>query len=182
MAVHHEILAAAKRLGAERGDWTFAPDEIVRALPHLNPSTVRTHVTSRCCENAPRNHPHKWAYFRRIRRGWYRVLPAMRGEYAGGTRSDRVAESRTACDVTRPASTSRRDAIHGVVSRSAGYFVAECLEIAVVTQGHTLDETMANLKEAISLHLDGEDPAVLGLAPSPRLVITYETVLSGAAP
>ena len=178
MPVHEDVLAAARRLGAERGDWTFTPDEIVRALPHLNPSTVRTHVTSRCCDNAPKNHPHKWAYFRRVDRGVYKVLPAMRGDTRSRARSARVAESRSRYGAT--VATSARDAIHGVLSRSAGHFVAECLEIAVVTQGRTLDETIANLKEAIALHLEGEDPASLGLAPSPRLVVTYETALSGA--
>lgn len=37
-------------------------------------------------------------------------------------------------------------------------YVAECLEIAVVTQGATLDETIRNLQEAVALHLEGEDP------------------------
>jgi predicted RNase H-like HicB family nuclease len=32
-------------------------------------------------------------------------------------------------------------------------FVAECLEISVVTQGETLDEVARNLLEAVSLHL-----------------------------
>ncbi len=36
-------------------------------------------------------------------------------------------------------------------------FVAECVEIPVVTQGATLDEVSANLREAVSLHLEGED-------------------------
>ena len=35
------------------------------------------------------------------------------------------------------------------------YYVAECIEIAVVTQGRTVDETLANLQEAIALHLEG---------------------------
>jgi predicted RNase H-like HicB family nuclease len=53
-------------------------------------------------------------------------------------------------------------------------YVAECLEIAVITQGATLDETVANLKEAVQLHLEGEDLAELGLAPNPALVVTME--------
>lgn len=53
-------------------------------------------------------------------------------------------------------------------------FVAECLEISVVTQGATLDETVANLREATELHLDGEDLAELGLAPNPTILITME--------
>lgn len=36
-------------------------------------------------------------------------------------------------------------------------YVAECLEIPVVTQGATLDETVANLREAAELHLEDED-------------------------
>ena len=39
---------------------------------------------------------------------------------------------------------------------NSGY-VAECLEIPVVTQGMTLDETIANLHEAVSLHLEDEE-------------------------
>lgn len=40
-------------------------------------------------------------------------------------------------------------------------YVAECIEVAVVTQGQTIDETVANLKEAVALHLEGEAPATL---------------------
>jgi len=39
---------------------------------------VRTHVVSRCCVNAPKHHLHRWKYFRRVGRGTYEVLPAMR--------------------------------------------------------------------------------------------------------
>ena len=53
-------------------------------------------------------------------------------------------------------------------------YLAECLEIAVVTQGSTLDLVTANLREAVALHLAGEDPAELGLSPGPTVVVTYE--------
>jgi len=52
--------------------------------------------------------------------------------------------------------------------------VAECVEIAVVTQGATLDETVHNLQEAVELYLDGEDLAEMGLAPHPTVIITME--------
>ena len=55
-----------------------------------------------------------------------------------------------------------------------GGYVAECLGLAVVTQGRTLDETMQNLREAIQLHLEGEDLAEMGLASNPPVVITLE--------
>lgn len=53
-------------------------------------------------------------------------------------------------------------------------YVAECLEIAVVTQGATLDEVSANLREAVALHLEGENLSELGLAPSPSIIVTLE--------
>lgn len=53
-------------------------------------------------------------------------------------------------------------------------YVAECLEIPVVTPGRTLDEVTRNLQEAVALHLEGEDLAELGLVPSPTILVTYE--------
>lgn len=53
-------------------------------------------------------------------------------------------------------------------------YVAECVEIPVVTQGATLDETVANLCEATELHLEGADLAAMGLAANPTVVITME--------
>ena len=53
-------------------------------------------------------------------------------------------------------------------------YVAECLEIAVVTQGRTLDETVKHLQEATALHLEGEHLAAFGLREKPTLVLTME--------
>ncbi len=53
-------------------------------------------------------------------------------------------------------------------------YVAECMEIPVVTQGETLDEAMSNLQEAVRLHLDGENLTELGLAPNPTILVTLE--------
>ena len=54
-----------------------------------------------------------------------------------------------------------RNTVHAIISRGDRYFVAECLEIPVVTQGLTVDETLTNLQEAMALHLEGEDLAEL---------------------
>jgi predicted RNase H-like HicB family nuclease len=59
-------------------------------------------------------------------------------------------------------------------------YIAECVEIAVVTQGATLDEVTRNLQEAVALHLEGEDLADLGLARNPTLVVTMEVESSYA--
>jgi len=60
------------------------------------------------------------------------------------------------------------------VHKGDKYYVAECIEIAVVTQGKTLDETMANLQEAVAIHLEGENLADFDLAPNPSLMVTFE--------
>ena len=67
-----------------------------------------------------------------------------------------------------------RHTIKAFVSRGDTHYVAECLEISVVTQGKTLDETIANLREAVALFLEGEDPAEFDLAPNPSLLVTLE--------
>ena len=64
--------------------------------------------------------------------------------------------------------------IKAFIHRGNSHYVAECLEISVVTQGRTLDETVANLQEAVERHSDGEDVADYGLAPDPTLLVTIE--------
>jgi len=64
-----------------------------------------------------------------------------------------------------------RNTVHAIISQGDRYFVAECVEVPVVTQGQTVDETLANLKEAMALHLEDEDLAELGLVPSPILSV-----------
>ena len=53
------------------------------------------------------------------------------------------------------------------------HYVAECVELAVVTQGVTLDETLANLREAVALHIEGEDLFTFGLVPNPTISYSF---------
>lgn len=53
-------------------------------------------------------------------------------------------------------------------------YVVECPDVHAVTQGDTLDEAIANLREVVALALDGEDPADFGLVPDPPIVVTIE--------
>jgi predicted RNase H-like HicB family nuclease len=55
------------------------------------------------------------------------------------------------------------------ITRGESQYVAECLDLPVVTQARTLDELAANIREAISLHLEGEDLAELGFASDPTI-------------
>lgn len=85
--IHVDALEAARRIADRNGE--FKLRDVVAALPHRNPATVRTHVASRCCVNAPAHHQSRWPYFRALGGGRYRVertappvrrrrLPALR--------------------------------------------------------------------------------------------------------
>ena len=54
------------------------------------------------------------------------------------------------------------------------YYIAECFDLPVVTQGETLDELILNLKEAIELQLAGENLANFDLAAKPSIVANLE--------
>src|SRR5713101_2056388 len=120
MGTHQAVLETAQRICAARTEAVFAPDEIVRALPHVNAQTVRTHVTSRCCVNAAPHHQSRLEYFRKTGRGRYELMPQHR--LPPGRR---VAAPRTPQDAARP----QRDTIHAVVTKDGSAYVVDCHEI-----------------------------------------------------
>lgn len=64
--------------------------------------------------------------------------------------------------------------IQARIYRGDTQYVAECSDLPVVTQGKTLDEVTANLREAISLHLEGENYADIDVAHEPVILANYE--------
>jgi predicted RNase H-like HicB family nuclease len=60
------------------------------------------------------------------------------------------------------------------ISKGETQFVAECVDLPVVTQGKTLDELAANLKEAIALQLEDENPADFDLVARPSVLASFE--------
>lgn len=54
------------------------------------------------------------------------------------------------------------------------FSVAECIDLPVVTQGKTLDEVVTNLKEAVELHLEGENLTDYDLVPQPTIIANIE--------
>jgi predicted RNase H-like HicB family nuclease len=160
--VHEEILEAAQRVCDAQG--RFRLNDIVKALPHQKANTVRTQVTSYCCVDARQNHAHRQPYFNRIAFGEYELRPKYRPSRRPGPSGTRTTVPRTS--------------VHAIISETDGMYVAECHEIPVITQGRSLDETLKNLREAIALHLQEEDPEELGVAANPRVTITYETAIA----
>lgn len=60
------------------------------------------------------------------------------------------------------------------IYRGDRQYVAECLDLPIVTQAPTLDELARNIQEAVALHLEGEDLAKLGFAPNPTILASFE--------
>ena len=53
-------------------------------------------------------------------------------------------------------------------------YVAECMYLPVVSQGYTVDEALANIREAIELHLADEDPVALGISIAAPILTTIQ--------
>src|ERR687892_2431589 len=92
LPVHEQVLDAARRVADAAG--TFRLRDVVAALPHLNAGTVRTHVSSRCCVNAPAHHQTRWPYFRARGRGEYQLQGAKAKRRARSTRRPRSWQER----------------------------------------------------------------------------------------
>ncbi|MCR4285902.1 MAG: type II toxin-antitoxin system HicB family antitoxin [Candidatus Kaiserbacteria bacterium] len=60
------------------------------------------------------------------------------------------------------------------ISKGDEYYVAEGVNVAVVTQGKTLDELTVNIREAVQAHLEGENLEELGLGQSPSVLVNFE--------
>ena len=60
------------------------------------------------------------------------------------------------------------------VSESDGGYVAEGVSVPIVTQGDTLDELSAILKEAVSLFMEGEALSDLGFSADPSVLVNFE--------
>jgi predicted RNase H-like HicB family nuclease len=56
---------------------------------------------------------------------------------------------------------------NAVITKEEKFYVARCIELGVVSQGKTIEEAQANLKEAVELYIEsfGEDD----IPESPRL-------------
>ena len=77
MTARGEVLAAAKELSARSGDGTVTLEEILENVRNrgseYKPSTIRTHVTSRMCSNAPDHHAVTYRDLVRVSEGTVRL-------------------------------------------------------------------------------------------------------------
>ena len=60
------------------------------------------------------------------------------------------------------------------ISKGDKYYVAEGVNLPIVTQGKTLDELVDNIKEAVELHLEGENLSDFDIASNPSVLMNFE--------
>lgn len=77
MTCRDAVLACFEALERDTGRDTFSLLEIIERMEaegrNYRESTIRTHVTSRMCRNAPSNHQVTYRDLDRVGRGLYRV-------------------------------------------------------------------------------------------------------------
>ena len=79
MTCRDEILEVARTMVASRGVNDFTANDVVlemaRRRSRYPKTTIRTHVTSRMCRNAPSHHALRFPDLERTSRGHYRLAP-----------------------------------------------------------------------------------------------------------
>jgi hypothetical protein len=168
MPIQARVLDAALRLCRGRGGWTFRPAEIVAALPDLNAASVRTHVMSRCCINAPPHHSHRWPYFRRTDRGVYQILPALR------ERRPQVplAAGRPPGTAPGPAQRGPGETLLSVeIRESGGRYVAGSTALDSAVEGASLESVLSRVVRLAREKLESRGGAPVRLSAELRLQV-----------
>ena len=66
-----------------------------------------------------------------------------------------------------------KDYIQAHIQRCESGYRAECLDLPIVIDSQSLDEAVENLHSAIHDFLEGRDLAALGLAPKPKVMVSF---------
>lgn len=67
------------------------------------------------------------------------------------------------------------------ISKEEGVYTAEGVNVPIVTDGKTFEELTTNIREAVSLYFEGEDPQSLGFGLTPSILTNFELPLSYGA-
>lgn len=60
------------------------------------------------------------------------------------------------------------------VSKEEDSYIAEGVDLSIVTQADSLDELVNKIEEAVALHLDGEKIVDFDYSQKPSILINYE--------
>lgn len=60
------------------------------------------------------------------------------------------------------------------IYKDEGTYIAEGVDLAIVTQAKDLDNLVKNIEEAVSLHIEDENLSDFDYASKPSILINYE--------
>ncbi len=66
-----------------------------------------------------------------------------------------------------------------VITREEHWYVAHCVELGVVSQGKTIEEAQANLKEAVELYLESFGEEDLPASTGEVMFYPFEVAVGG---
>ncbi|MDP2593026.1 MAG: type II toxin-antitoxin system HicB family antitoxin [bacterium] len=70
-----------------------------------------------------------------------------------------------------------KNIIQFTISKEDGFYTASGVNAPIVTQGKTFEELTANIREAVLLFFEGENPAELGFGATPSILTNFELSL-----
>ncbi|MDP3989031.1 MAG: type II toxin-antitoxin system HicB family antitoxin [bacterium] len=71
-----------------------------------------------------------------------------------------------------------KNIIQFFISEENGRYIASGVNVPIVTDGPTFEELKENIKEAVKLYFEGEDPASLGFGNTPSILANFEVPLA----
>ena len=61
------------------------------------------------------------------------------------------------------------------ISNIDGVYVAEGVDVAIVTDAQSFDVLVQNIREAVTLHFEDEDPSIMDfMTKQPSILLNYE--------
>ena len=60
------------------------------------------------------------------------------------------------------------------ITQSEGTYIAEGVDLAIVTGADTLDDLVKNISEAVELHFEGENESTFEFTANPSILLNYE--------
>lgn len=63
-----------------------------------------------------------------------------------------------------------------IITKENKWYIARCMELGVVSQGKTIEESQDNLKEAVELYLEDEPKVKMRFFKSAPIITTLEVI------
>jgi hypothetical protein len=62
------------------------------------------------------------------------------------------------------------------VSQEDGVYTADGVNVSIVTEGATFEELQENIRDAVALYFEGDEPAELGFDKMPSILTNFEVL------